>query len=118
MRLASDKERLNDDEYSMQRNARVFLEPTDRARGHLAGPAHVLVDATRIVGEPLDLYCAPGSSCRRSGRLPVRHYCSAGTPHEYRDGARPGQAAGPDRIAIRRCGRADAGPRPFFWGVL
>ncbi len=50
-----------------------------RARGHPGEPAHVLVGATRIVGEPLDLY---RTACRRgpdSLRRPDQHDSSADT---------------------------------------
>src|SRR5437667_12619476 len=49
------KERLN--EYSIERHARVSVRIAgSRARGHLGDSAHVLVGATRIVGEPFHLH--------------------------------------------------------------
>ena len=56
---------------SIERHARVSHRLAgNRSRGHVGDPAHVLVGAARIVGEPFDLYRAAGRRRRLSVRLP------------------------------------------------
>src|ERR1019366_1156068 len=67
IRPARHKEQL--DEYSIECHERVLRLAENRARIHVGHSAHVLVDATRIVGEPFDLRCAAGGRWSRSVRL-------------------------------------------------
>src|ERR1019366_6313237 len=66
-RPARHKEQL--DEYSIECHERVLRLAENRTRIHVGHSAHVLVDATRIVGEPFDLRCAAGGRWSRSVRL-------------------------------------------------
>src|SRR5437660_1219165 len=74
------KERL--DEYAIKRCAGVLRVVENHARGHLLNSADVLVGATRIVGEPIDLRRAPG-----------RCFCRSVRPHAQLDCGYLGRAA-------------------------
>src|SRR5260221_11332681 len=50
------------DEHSIQRDARIFRRAESRASIDVGDPAFFLVGAAGVVGEPVDLFCAPRSS--------------------------------------------------------
>ena len=74
---APHKERR--DEYSIERRHRILLRIAGNSRrDDLGEPAHVLVGAARIVGEPFDLSRAAGRRRRLSVRLFDQHDWPAG----------------------------------------
>ena len=78
------------------------------ARSISGDPAHVLVGATRIVGEPFDLYRAAGRRRRIPGRLPDQPRSVCGQDARTR-GARSDAASTTIDAAVQLRGAADHG---------
>src|SRR6516165_8614222 len=95
---ATHKERL--DEYPIEHHARVFRPiPGNRVAGHFGSPAFLLVGAARIVGDPLDLYCAIGSRGGNPGGIPDQHDSSS-SQDACCVSAKPGAAKPGDPTAL------------------
>src|SRR5450432_234035 len=113
-------------DYTIGRHARISPGLSDkrvadkpvadhRASGDIVDAAHVLVDSTRIVGEPLDLYRAPRCGWPLSGRLPDQHDSSAGQDARC---AHPDATARIDRTAVSLRGGDDHGDHSHRLRVL
>src|SRR5258708_6496260 len=104
------KEQL--DEHPIKRHARTLRLAENRTRCHGGDSATVLVGAARTMGEPLDLYRAPGRGHRLSARFFHQHDLSA-APHARRMAPRLCARARCIRYALRVSGGTDHGDSSY-----